>query len=331
MTKKSIQFNRRQLLTGAATLAVAPWLIDGQIQPIEAKAPMLGPKQPKHARFKLGDFELTNIVDSESFIDGPYPLIGKNATEQEVRTLMQQNFLPETKYQPGFTPTVLNTGNELILFDTGNGDNGFIPQPAGGWLARQLLPASIKPEQIDIVVLTHGHPDHVGGLIMHGKTIYPNARYVISQIEYDFWTAKNKHSGDIEKFAKVFLDNTQSLNEKFSFIKPGDDVATGVTAVEAYGHTPGQLAFHIESNGNQAFLWADCAHHHVASLARPDWHCVFDVDPEQGAKTRAKIFDMVATDKLTVLGYHMPFPSIGYVEKLNDQGFRWIQHSFQLK
>lgn len=76
--------------------------------------------------------------------------------------------------------------------------------------------------------------------------------------------------------------------------------------------------------------WGDCAHHQVASLARPDWHCVFDVDKEQAAKTRARMFNMVAGDRVAVSGFHMPFPSIGYIERRPDGGYRWLTHSYQL-
>lgn len=322
--------SRRHVLASGAALAAAPLLAGSFAGAAQAAAPMLDAWQPKHFRFKLGAFELTMISDSEVFIDGPYPIIGKNSTEENVRQLMRDNLLPENRYQPGFSPIVINTGKELILFDTGNGENGFVPRPAGGWLAAQLGPAGFKADQIDIVVLTHGHPDHVGGLIEGGKPLFPNARYVIGQVEYDFWAPEGKHSGDLEKFASVFRANMVPFADKISFIKPGDDVVPGIRAVEAYGHTPGQLAFHIESNGKQIFVWGDCAHHHVASLARPDWHCIFDVDQEAGAATRKRIFDMVTTDRIAVSAYHMPFPSLGYVERLKGGGYRWLAHSFQL-
>jgi len=224
---------------------------------------------------------------------------------------------------------VVNTGKQLVLFDTGNGERGFVPRPAGGWLAAQLGPAGFAPEQIDVVVLSHGHPDHIGGVIEGGKPLFSNARYVTGAIDYDFW-AGDKPTGDLQPFAALFRDTMVLLAEKTSFLKPGDEVVPGIHAVEAYGHTPGHLAFNIESGGKRLVFWGDCAHHQVASLARPYWHCVFDVDKAQGAATRARMFHRMATDRVAVSGFHMPFPSLGYVERRKDGGYRWLAHSYQL-
>lgn len=330
MTKMDFSLNRRTALTSLAALAAAPMAVATGARPAAAAAALLGPAQPRHWRYKLGAFELTVIADSEAFIDGPFPLIGANATEDEVRTLMRDNLLPETRYQPGFSPLVLNTGRELVLFDTGNGENGFVPRPNGGWLAAGLAPAGIRAEDIDIVVLSHGHPDHVGGLMEGGKPLFPNARYVIGAIEYDYWAPEGKHTGDLEKFAAVFRANTKAIADRFTFLKPGDAVVSGVTALEAYGHTPGHLNFRIESEGKAIYFWGDCAHHQVASLVRPNWHCVFDSDKEQGAATRKRVYDMLATERLPVIGYHMPFPSVGYVEREGASGYRWLAHTYQL-
>lgn len=322
--------NRRKILSACIGLAAMPALNFAIPSHAEASAAPLGASQPKFYRFRFGDFEITTISDSEAFIDGPFPIIGQNAHETDVRTLMRDNLLPEQKYQPGFSPTIVNTGKQLILLDTGNGANGFIPRPNGGWLAAQLAPAGFKPEDIDIVLLSHGHPDHVGGMMENGKPLFPNAQYVISGVEHDFWSPEGKFTGELEKLASVYRANSSPVVDKFKFVKPGDDVVTGIRAVQAYGHTPGHLAFMIESKGKSILFWGDCAHHQVASLAHPEWYCVFDIDKEQGVETRRRIYDMAATDRLPVIGYHMPFPSIGFVERNGPGSYRWLAHSYQL-
>jgi glyoxylase-like metal-dependent hydrolase (beta-lactamase superfamily II) len=330
MKAPSFDFDRRAVLATSLCLAALPVLTLESSTSVKAASAALGAWQPKFYRFKLGEFEITTISDSEVFIDGPYPIIGANAQESDVRKLMHDNLLPEQKYQPGFSPTVVNTGKELILIDAGNGSNGFVPRPNGGWLAAQLQPAGFRPEDIDIVLLSHGHPDHIGGIIEDGKPLFPNARYVIAQREHDFWMTEGNLSDALEKFAKVYRTNAKPVESKFSFIKPGDDVVSGIRALGTPGHTPGHLSFMIESKGKSLLWWGDCAHHQVASLARPDWECVFDADKPLGAQTRRRFFDMAATDRLAVIGYHMPFPSIGFVERAGPESYRWLAHTYQL-
>jgi len=321
---------RRGILGAAAGIAATP--LASALLPASAlaAAPQLGLAAPAFARFRLGAFELTMIADADVFIDGPYPIIGANDKQAAVETLMRDNLLPPSRYQPGFTPMLVNTGKELVIFDTGNGSNGFVPRPQGGWLAAQLATAGFKPEQVDVVVLTHGHSDHVGGIVEAGKPLFPNARYVIAAAEYDFWAAQDNLPADVAAYAGAFGTNVVPLAEKMTFIKPGDDVLPGIRSLAAPGHTPGHLAFTVESDGERLLLWGDCAHHQVASLARPDWHCVFDTDKEQGAQTRKRIYDMAASERVPVMGYHMPFPSLGYVERLPGGGYRWLAHTYQL-
>lgn len=322
--------DRRQLLAGAAGLAAMPLAQALMPGPALAAGPILGPSKSSWARFKLGGFELTMIADSDAFIDGPFPIIGANASQAEVEQLMRDNLLPPATYQPGFTPMIVNTGKELVIFDTGNGANGFVKRPDGGWLAAGLKSAGFTPEQIDVVVLSHGHLDHVAGVMEGGKPLFPNARYVISATEYDFWAPEGKHSGDMEFLASVFRANVVPVADRTRFLKPGEDVVAGIRSLDAPGHTPGHLGFTLESKGARMLFWGDCAHHQVASLARPDWYCKFDVDKEQGAKTRRRIYEMAAAEKIPVQGYHMPFPSLGYVERRPEGGYRWLAHTYQL-
>lgn len=323
--------SRRTLVGSAIALLAAPALL--RAKPAEAKAPLLGPQAPTIYRFRLGDFEVTNILDASVMIDGPFPIVGENRPAAEVEQLMQANLLPPKRFRPGFTPTLVNTGSQLILFDTGNGEAGFVPPPAGGWLAKALGPAGFTPEQIDVVVLTHAHPDHMGGLLSGGKPAFPNARYVIGEKEYAYWKSDASESAPKDsntyKSGQMFRSYVQPLSDRTSFLKGEGEVAPGIRAVEAPGHTPGHLAFHIESNGKRLLLWGDCCHHEVASLARPEWHALFDMDKEQGAATRKRIYDMAATERIAVAAYHTSFPSVGFVER-DGSAYRWLPATYQL-
>ncbi len=333
MVRSGNGLSRRQVLASATALAASRLFAGVVTLPARAPAPRLGRSQPTYYRFELGEFEVTTISDSGAMLDGPWPIVGEDRPPAEVERLMRESLLPEKKFQPGFTPALVNTGKELILFDTGNGAHGFVPRPNGGWLAAQLDPAGFAPEQVDVVVLTHGHPDHIGGLMEGGKPLFPKARYVMGEVEYDFWSSKDHLSappeGNEYKTGKLFQANVAPLASRMSFLRSDGEVAPGIRAIEAYGHTPGHLAFHLESQGRRLLIWGDCAHHEVASLARPDWHAFFDMDKEKGSATRKRIFAMAAAERLPVVGYHMSFPSLGFVQKQNE-GYRWLPVSYQL-
>ena len=183
---------RRQVLAAGAALAAGHLLgacseadSDTTALPPSRRTAKLGPAEPTYFRFQLGDFEVTTIADAGALIDGPWPIVGQDRPAAEVERLMRENLLPEKKFRPGFTPMLVHTGKELVLFDTGNGAGGFVPRPYGGWLKDQLGPAGYSPEQVDVVVLSHVHPDHVGGIMEDGRPLFPRARYVIGRREFD--------------------------------------------------------------------------------------------------------------------------------------------------
>jgi glyoxylase-like metal-dependent hydrolase (beta-lactamase superfamily II) len=322
---------RRSLAASALAALALPF---GLVRPAAGKAALLGATNPTHHRFRLGGFEVTTILDAEAVIDGPWPIVGEDRERSEVERLMRENRLPPARFKPGFTPTLVNTGREIVLFDTGNGAVGFAPRPNGGRLAGLLRPAGFAPEDIDVVVITHCHSDHIGGLLEGRNPLCPKARYVVGAAEYAFWKDDARLAAPAEsnerKSAFVFRDNLLPLVERTTFVKSGDVIVPGITAVAAFGHTPGHLAFHVEDSGRRMLVWGDCAHHEVASLAHPEWHAFFDMDKAEGAATRRRIYDMAATDEVLVAGYHTTFPSLGYVAR-QGSGYRWIPLTYQLE
>jgi glyoxylase-like metal-dependent hydrolase (beta-lactamase superfamily II) len=152
-----------------------------------------------------------------------------------------------------------------------------------------------------------------------GTPPFPNARYVTGSVEYNHW-----NSTDNERFAS----NVKPLADRMSFLDDGGAVTSGITAMAAFGHTPGHMTYMLESEGRQVLLFADTANHYVWSLGYPDWEVRFDMDKTAAAQTRRQVLDMLAADKLPFIGYHMPFPALGYVET-RDSGFRYVPASYQ--
>lgn len=311
------------LATGAGAAALA---MGGATA--SAKASLQGPLAPHIYRFNIGKFEVTTILDGAIQIDGPHPIFGQNVSAEEVHALAKANFLPPTRFEIGFTQTVVNTGTEVVLFDAGN---GALRRGKGAGLMRdRLAAAGIAPEQVDVIALTHFHPDHIGGLMEDGSPAFPNARYVIPSAEYDFWSPVEKAEAEATaRIGKLTQSNVVPLADKGTMIAPGGSVVSGIEAVDSKGHTPGHTCYHVESEGERLMVIGDVCNHYVVSMQRPDWHVRFDMDKEGAAAARKKILGMIAADRIPFVGYHMPYPAVGYAEVLGD-GFRYVPASYQL-
>ncbi|ARC89465.1 MBL fold metallo-hydrolase [Rhodovulum sp. MB263] len=301
------EMTRRHALLAGAALPLAAALA----RPARAAAPMMGPARPVFNRFMLGRFEVTTILAGNRTVPDPQTIFGLNVAPERFAAASRAAMIPADKAQFFFTPTVVNTGAELILFDTGLAPEGTVAA---------LEAAGYSPDQIDTVVITHMHGDHIGGLMENGTETFSGARYVTGAVEFDAWDM----SGD-EGFEKKM----RPLAEKTRFLDDGGEAAPGVTAVAAFGHTPGHMAYRLESGGKVLLIGADFANHYVWSLAHPDWEVLYDRDKEAAAATRRRLLDMLATERMPFIGYHMPFPALGYVETQGD-GYRYLPASYQM-
>lgn len=310
-----------KLAGGAASLAALGTI---GASPACAGAPMLGGARPSIYRFKLGSFEITNILDGYVQGNGPHPIFGNNQPPEVVQAYAKSQGLPPTRMENIFVNTLVNTGKELVLFDVGNGK---ARTPSAGKLPDLLVTAGYKPEQVDVVVITHGHPDHIGGLMEGGKPVYPNARYVFGEAEFDYWKKGDNIAEARKANREQFMQVAVPFGEKATFLKGEGEVVAGIRAVPAFGHSPGMMAYHIESDGQRLLNWADVANHYIMSIQQPEWHVAFDHEKELAVATRKRVFDMVANEKLPVVGYHMPFPSAGFVEK-TAASYRWVPASY---
>jgi glyoxylase-like metal-dependent hydrolase (beta-lactamase superfamily II) len=287
----------------------------------------LGPYLHPVHRFALGDFEVTTILDGSMVMSASPPfLVGRS--QEDVAQISKAAHLPPNQIENGFVPTLVNTGSELVLFDTGFGAMG--RDKGAGNLKARLALAGYTPEDVDVIAFTHMHPDHIGGLMEGGKPAFPNARLMMGQQEFDAW-----HSGALipEQRAanrELFIKIIAPLADQFTFLKDGDTVTSGVTAMEAFGHSLGHMMYHLESAGRRALIWGDVANHYVYSVRYPTNPVAFDDDKDMAIATRKRVLDMVHTDGLLVTGHHMPFPSVGYIEKCADT-YRWAPAAYQLR
>jgi len=284
--------------------------------------------RPSIHRFTLGEAAVTTILDGAHQREGIKPPFSLDKSDDEIAAIARANNLPTHGFENTYTPTVLHIGGQTVLFDTGFG--AMMRDNHAGNLRRRLGQAGYAPEDIDVVAFTHCHPDHIAGVMEDGAPAYPNARYVIGRREYDAWNDGSEIPEARAQNHEMFLKLIPPLAEKMTFLEDGDAVIPGLNAEAAFGHSLGHMMYRVESAGKSLLIWGDVTNHYVFSLQYPDSTVGFDDDKDMAIATRKRVLDMVATDGLLVSGHHMPFPSIGYVERHGDS-YRWTPATYQLR
>lgn len=282
--------------------------------------------RPRVYKFKFGDSTITSLLEGHVVRDDLHPFVATNATSDEVEALASRNFLPYPKLEHGFVTTLIETKDKLIAIDPGFGENA--PMPSAGYFNESLSMAGYSASDVDIVLISHSHPDHIGNLMTGSEPTFPNAEFVYGRTEYDYWSRGDNISDMRKPTLALFQKVAAPLAERMRFIEPNESVVSGLTALEAYGHSAGHLAFHFEDGNQRLLLLNDTVAHCVASFARPDWHFFMDDDPDAAAKTRQRMLDMAAAERIPVVGFHMPFPAIGHVEK-EGSGFAYKPALYQ--
>ena len=273
--------------------------------------------------FEIGDFKC--IAVSDGTFSYPDHSFFANAPKESLEQVLREHNI-----QPGEIPTpwtclLINTGQHWVLVDTGGGA-GLVQST--GKLLQNMQAEGIEPVDIDTVILTHGHPDHIGGNTdAEGKLAFPNARYVMWKDEWQFWTAEPDLAQlEVEEDIKQLMlmlarKNLPPIQGQLDLVDRETEILSGIQAIAAPGHTPGHMALAISSGSEQLMYIADAILYPI-HLEHLDWYPVFDLVPEQAMATRRQLLDRVAAEKILVIASHFPFPGLGYIIKKRE-GWQW--------
>lgn len=282
--------------------------------------------RPNIYQFRFGEFIITQILEGHVTRKDMHPFVATNATADEVQSVAREHYAPYPDLEHGFVCTVIKTSTNLIVVDPGFGQNS--PLPTAGFFMQSLCAAGYSADQVDTVIISHSHPDHIGGLMTDGKATFGNAEIIYGRAEFEFWQRGEFISEMRQPTLALFNKVALPLRDRMRFIEPDEIILPGLTALNAFGHSAGHLVFHIESAENRMMMLNDTVAHYVASFARPDWHFSMDDDAEAAAISRKRILDQVATDQIPVTGFHLPFPSLGYVDT-SGKGYRFHPATYQ--
>ena len=327
----STLISRRQALIGAGTLATAA-VAGLPLTPSLARAPFAANQAPYFYRFAHGKMQATVVSDGILPLGDPTGTF-LGAAKEDVAKMLTDNFLAPANVVLEQNVLILNTGDRLVLFDTGMGTSQLFG-PTPGKLLANLKAAGIEPADVDAIVATHAHCDLVCGIMADdGSRNFPNAQIYISQTDFDYWTDEAKLAIKEPAFMKDFVEgarkNLLPNRDRIVFVKDGQEFLPGIVAMATPGHTVGHMAFMVTSEGKTLAVIGDVTHHQVLLLERPRLEFAFDSDPKQAAATRVRLLDTLAANRTQMIAYHFPWPGIGHVAK-QGEGFRYYPTPLQM-
>jgi glyoxylase-like metal-dependent hydrolase (beta-lactamase superfamily II) len=293
-----------------------------------AEAPKVQTQVPGYYRMMLGQFEITALYDGAIELDTK---LLQNTNPTELNKLLARMFVGNPRMQTAVNAYLVNTGRNLVLVDAGAAR---LFGPGLGFILQNLRAAGYEPAQVDTVIITHLHPDHIGGVTdSDGKPLFPKARILVSREDNDFWLSQKTADSSPEamqpffKMAREAAAPYQKMNQWQTFSE-GSVPVPGITAVKANGHTPGHTAFSVDSDGQKLLIWGDVVHAHAVQFAQPGVSIEFDVDQKQAIATRRSIFKTMSISKSLVAGMHLPFPGIGRVRWDGKESYSWVPVEF---
>lgn len=328
-----ITVNRRRIMlaaaSGAAGLMVAPGIALSQDAPATSSPARGG--NVGYYRFRVGE-DISATVLSDGLIGGPPRVYASDVPEAELEAVLRQAFLPTDRLTLNLNTLLIETQGRRILLEAGAGET---MGPQGGRVFANLAAIGLRPEDIDVVVVSHTHPDHVGNLrTADGGRAFPRATIFAPRADWDFFVRNDPDLSYMpvpeefrRNFAAAIKRSVEPVTRGIELYEAGAEIVPGLTTLPAVGHTPGMANFLVHSGSDQLLLTADLAYHPVVNVDRP-WLPGPDRDKDTALASRRRIFDMATADRLLVLGFHYPFPGLGRMLK-TDAGYAWVPITWQ--
>ena len=276
---------------------------------------------PAPRSFRHGAFEVSVVSDGHLVL--PTNFIGAGGPQEERAALLKGAGQTGEQYESPTNITLIRAGGDLILVDTGSGDR-FMPTAGKVW--DNLKAAGIDKAKITKVVFTHGHPDHIWGTVDElDEVVTPDATFFIAAREWDFWHGDNATRGlpaERAGFVTGARRNYAAIKDQVKMVKPGDEIVTGIEVLDTPGHTQGHISLALKG-GDGLIVGGDVLTHPIVSFRHPEWRTVADHVPDQAVETRRKMLDRLAADKSKLIGFHLPYPGTGVVER-KDNAYRFV-------
>lgn len=299
-----MQLSRRGFIAGGAGVAMG-----------------LRPSLPS-AQIAMGDLQLDVLSDGSLTLPGGF--IFDTMPQGALTPILEKYQLSQDVLTPPCNVTLMRMDGRVILFDVGSGPD-FAPN--AGTLLTSLEALEVAPEDVTDVVFTHAHPDHLWGLLDDfDDPLFAEARYMIGQAEWDYWTNPNTvhEIGEARaSFAVGAARRLAMIEDSVSFFNDGDEILPGVAARATFGHTPGHMALEVRRGTESVMILGDCIGNHHVAFEKPEWLSGSDQDQALAAKTRVSLLDQLASQKMRVIGYHLPGGGVGFVDKTAD-GFVFV-------
>lgn len=288
-----------------------------------AAVPQQKTQAPGYFRLAVGDYEVTALFDGYNDLS---PDLLQGMSQSKIRALLARRDIETPGVQTAFNAFLVNTGKQLILVDTGAGQ--CIGETAGN-LSANIRAAGYEPEQVDTILLTHLHLDHVCGLVdAKHQPIFANAMVYASKPEADYWLdpgAMARAPANGREGFKIAQESTAAYiaAARFKTFTPGDSPVEGVKTALEPGHTPGSTTYQFTSNGQSILFMGDLIHDLAVQFEHPEVSIKFDSNPKQAIASREQVFGDMSTKQTWVAAAHLPFPGLGHITTVNKH-FQWV-------